>query len=268
VRAFISYAKADVEAVSSLHAQIEQLVGDAWIDTKLTGGQEWWDEIVKQIQDRDLFIFAISEGSVRSEACLTELSYAIALGKPVLPVRIDNVDASTFPDPLRRLHFVPFDPATDTPLAAAIIRFLRPPKATKTDVSPPSMPSARSAHDTNTAAEDAREALALVIAPELVVQERVLSMPDDRWGIRIENVSEHPAVDIKASVTRFDGKLLGGQIPDLQPSRGWFIDLGYDIIVDEREKCAQAVELRYSDVRRIAHYELLWPDEEEARRLR
>jgi hypothetical protein len=69
----------------------EDLVGfdhEPWMDKELTGGQDWWSEVLKRIRDCDLFIFAVSHASVTSEACDREYEYAAALGKPVLPVTV------------------------------------------------------------------------------------------------------------------------------------------------------------------------------------
>lgn len=59
-----------------------------WLDQELHGGDTWWQTILKQIQDADVFVFALSNHSQRSKPCRAELDYARALGIPVLPVQI------------------------------------------------------------------------------------------------------------------------------------------------------------------------------------
>src|SRR5262249_39109478 len=48
----------------------------------------------------DLFLFALSPDSVRSRPCQAELAYAVALKRPILPVRVRDVNEQLAPDPI------------------------------------------------------------------------------------------------------------------------------------------------------------------------
>lgn len=85
-RVFISYSHLDMAVVEHLERDLDSLGCDVWCDRELSGGQRWWDGILESIRQCDVFVFAISEAAVRSEACGRELAYATALGKSVLPV--------------------------------------------------------------------------------------------------------------------------------------------------------------------------------------
>ena len=83
---FVSYSRRDAEAVATLVSDLKNFEHRAWMDRDLTGGQRWWDEVLRNIREADLFVFALSAHSASSKACMSELDYAVALGKPVLPV--------------------------------------------------------------------------------------------------------------------------------------------------------------------------------------
>ena len=85
---FVSYSHVDAEIVGRLERDLEGLGWTAWCDRELSGGQRWWDGILDNIRQCDVFVFAMSTSSLRSAACQRELEYAGALGKPVLPVLV------------------------------------------------------------------------------------------------------------------------------------------------------------------------------------
>ena len=105
---FLSYAHEDAERVDDLRRDLEDLVGQVWLDRSLTGGQLWWDEILVQLRGCRLVVLAVSQDSLRSEACLAEVSYAVALQRPLLAVHIDESDLSAAPEHVRRTHVVDF----------------------------------------------------------------------------------------------------------------------------------------------------------------
>ena len=105
---FLSYAHEDVEHVDDLRRDLEDLVGQVWQDRSLTGGQLWWDEILAQLRTCNLVVLAVSQASLRSEACLAEVRYAVALQRPLLAVHIDEFDLSAAPEEVRRTHVVAY----------------------------------------------------------------------------------------------------------------------------------------------------------------
>ena len=81
---FVSYARADRDTASELACDIEQTNRTVWLDPELTGGQFWWDDVLSRIRACQLFVFVLSDKSLRSLSCITQYHYAVALNRPVL----------------------------------------------------------------------------------------------------------------------------------------------------------------------------------------
>lgn len=89
---FISHSGRDSDAAQLLLGDIEDGGHDAWLDhVDLKHGDVWWSKILEQIRACDVFVFAVSDNSLRSDPCNRELDYAEALGLPILPVQIGRV---------------------------------------------------------------------------------------------------------------------------------------------------------------------------------
>lgn len=91
MKVFISYSSDDDVAVRSLADDLARARQQVWLDHELGGGDAWWPEILTQIRESAVFVFALSDSSLRSKPCLAELDYAEALGLPILPVQIGQV---------------------------------------------------------------------------------------------------------------------------------------------------------------------------------
>ena len=109
VTVFLSYSRDDAEIVSVLAEDIRSLGHAAWLDRELTGGQRWWDHILEEIRDCDAFVTSVSTSAIDSRACRSEYEYAVALGKPILPVIVQGgVADSLMPPELAALHRVDY----------------------------------------------------------------------------------------------------------------------------------------------------------------
>jgi len=109
---FISHARQDKDAVELLRRDIESAQRQVWIDGRLTGGQAWWATILEQIRGTELFVFALSSSSLRSNPCMAELRYALALGRPVLPVRVRSIDPRLAPPEIANAQIVDYTSRT------------------------------------------------------------------------------------------------------------------------------------------------------------
>jgi hypothetical protein len=116
---FVSYAGKDRAAIQPLLDGMSRLNYEVWVDRRLRGGQDWWEEILAQIQACDGLVAPISPSLLASEACTSERKYARDLAKPVLPVMVVQVPKGTIPADLAKLQIVDYT----TPGAEAAFEF-------------------------------------------------------------------------------------------------------------------------------------------------
>ena len=105
---FISYARGDSTLVKLIRQDIERPRVAVWYDSRLYGGQDWWDEILHQIELCDVFLYVLSNRSIRSKACETELAYAVALERFIVGVQVDSVPISYAPEVIARSQVVDY----------------------------------------------------------------------------------------------------------------------------------------------------------------
>lgn len=104
-RVFVSYSRQNLDVVNQLIKDLKAVGVDAWHDQTLTGGQRWWDDILANIREREIFMFALSPDSLDSEACKSELGYVEKLGKTILPVVVsDGVNLNLLTHPLSEIQ--------------------------------------------------------------------------------------------------------------------------------------------------------------------
>ncbi len=108
MKLFVSYSTRDADVVAALHADLERFGHEVWRDVKLIGGQAWWDRICSQLQWCDAVVFAISPSSVLSRFCESEVQYAQALKRPLLPVMVVEAALGTAPLPVQMTNVVPY----------------------------------------------------------------------------------------------------------------------------------------------------------------
>jgi TIR domain len=102
---FVSYSRNDLDIVTQLIHDVQAVGINIWHDQTLTGGQRWWDNILANMRECDIFVFALSPESWDSEACKSELSYAVQLGKPILPVLVsDGININLLSPPLDEIQ--------------------------------------------------------------------------------------------------------------------------------------------------------------------
>jgi hypothetical protein len=125
---FLSYAHEDIGMVEALVRDLEELGDPVWYDKSIAGGQEWWNEILRQIRECRLFVLAVSKYSLGSEACVSEWDYAAAVARPQLTMRLGQTDMVGAPPAIKRnqyIDYVPDDVDTVRKLAKAL-RFVPP----------------------------------------------------------------------------------------------------------------------------------------------
>src|SRR5690349_12401412 len=89
MKIFISYAHADTDSVLALAQAFD--VHDVWYDNRLNVGQEWWNEIERQIAACHCFVAILSPESMASEYCQKELAVAGKLQKAIAPIMVKRM---------------------------------------------------------------------------------------------------------------------------------------------------------------------------------
>jgi hypothetical protein len=108
-RVFVSYSRNNLGAITQLIKHGKDVGIEMWYDQALTGGQRWWDNILANIRDCDIFVFALSPESWDSEACKSELAYVAQLGKPIIPVLIsDGISLNLLSPPLSEIQITDY----------------------------------------------------------------------------------------------------------------------------------------------------------------
>ncbi len=88
-----------------------------WVDTEdVPPASEWREELAEGIRSAHTFVFLLSSKSVRSEFCRWELAQAVAFGKRIIPLVLEDViDA---PEPLTARQYIFIRPSDDFDNAA------------------------------------------------------------------------------------------------------------------------------------------------------
>jgi TIR domain/Interferon-induced transmembrane protein len=144
-RIFISYSRKSRTIADSLANDLVALGEDVWFDEDLSGGQAWWNEILKQIRVCDFFVFVLDPDSLNSAACKSEYQYAADLGKPILPILVsDHVSAGLLPLALSQIQYVDYrvqDRKAALLLARAMSTIPAPPPLPNPLPAPPEVPT-------------------------------------------------------------------------------------------------------------------------------
>lgn len=101
MKIFISYAHDDTSRILEFQRALE--IHEVWFDHQLSVGQEWWNEIERQIGASHCFMLLLSPKSMQSEYCQKELDLAMRLEKPIAPVMIE---AMAIPEHLSRFQVI------------------------------------------------------------------------------------------------------------------------------------------------------------------
>lgn len=109
LRVFLSYARESQAVARSLAEDLGSLGHAVWFDQSLTGGQSWWNEILSQIRDCDVFVVLLSPESLDSTACTRERHYASSLQRNIVPVRIsESVGFDSLPPALASIQYLDY----------------------------------------------------------------------------------------------------------------------------------------------------------------
>jgi formylglycine-generating enzyme required for sulfatase activity len=86
---FISYSRDDSAWTYEFWRALRDNTNHpVWIDQRILPAADWWRSILDAVDDCDCFVMVLTPKSVESIYCLAELGYALARGKPVLPLML------------------------------------------------------------------------------------------------------------------------------------------------------------------------------------
>ena len=123
MKIFITYSRTNKEPVISLANDLEELGHQVWYDQEINGGQSWWDNILSNIRDCEVYLYAITQPALDSTACKRELDYAKALNKTALPVLVDKaVSIAIIPRYLSNVQYVEYTGTGDKGTVFALLR--------------------------------------------------------------------------------------------------------------------------------------------------
>ena len=82
-----------------------------WLDrSDIVGGKRWRAAIEQALQECDAVVFMISQAALQSDEVYKELARALELGKPIVPLRLDEAPLfGWFNDKLGALQHIAFD---------------------------------------------------------------------------------------------------------------------------------------------------------------
>lgn len=84
---FISYSHRDEKFAEIIQKRLIQFGQRVWIDwERVLVASDWISEVQRGIETADVFIFVVSQYSLRSTHCNMEINYAMAHKKLIFPV--------------------------------------------------------------------------------------------------------------------------------------------------------------------------------------
>ena len=104
---FITYAHVDRFLVKSQIVEVLRHANhDVWFDERLIAAQDWKQQLQIAIADSDALLYAMTPESVASDWCQWELSKAVELDKPIIPVLLQS--RTPIPIALSNIQYVDF----------------------------------------------------------------------------------------------------------------------------------------------------------------
>ena len=88
---FVSYAHAD-GAVMPIIEALDREGYRVWYDEGIQAGSSFPDYIANRLHDCECVLICVSRSSIASGWCRNEVDYALELGKPMLPVYLEDVE--------------------------------------------------------------------------------------------------------------------------------------------------------------------------------
>jgi hypothetical protein len=104
VKTFISYSRTDSKFANFLESELQRRGYSLWRDqTDIIAGQNWEKMINRAIEICSHFIIILSPNSINSQEVKRELSVAINLSRPIIPILIADCE---IPSEISRINYI------------------------------------------------------------------------------------------------------------------------------------------------------------------
>lgn len=191
MKIFVSYARANKDTVLALLPVLKS--HEVWIDDRLNIGQDWWDEIERQIAACHCVMFIISPQSLASEYCQKELEFSRKLGKAIAPIVIEKAD---IPDDLRRLQLIEVQDGLHAEAAVALLNGLF--EIERQMFNPLRIPNAQSGQTANQRLSISDLHFVSVSATKRLIYEQILGTKLQFVPIEIDDLQRVDPVEVAA----------------------------------------------------------------------
>lgn len=109
----VSFSRKDEEVVNLINESLTTEKRKVWIDWEaIPPSESFLDEICKAIEGTDCFLFIMSPDSIKSELCNWEITYALAMGKRIIPLVCRDVDTKDVRKEIMLCDWIMFRPGT------------------------------------------------------------------------------------------------------------------------------------------------------------
>jgi hypothetical protein len=88
---FVSYAHEDADLVFPEMQRLNTAGFNVWYDEGIRPGSTWREEVALALTESKLFIYFVTENSVKSENCQQELNFALSRERKILAVHLSAV---------------------------------------------------------------------------------------------------------------------------------------------------------------------------------
>jgi hypothetical protein len=127
-RSFISYSHQDSDKVTAVVTLLKDFGYDFWMDTSnLVGGEDWKRALSDNIKLCDLVLFFVSNASLNSPWCTTEIMLAMHEQKTIIPILLAPIKL-----PLHLAHLQYVDLTINPQNVSALIRAINAQVTSKT----------------------------------------------------------------------------------------------------------------------------------------
>ncbi len=89
---FVSYSHADLQRIEPILRTIIGLGVPIWYDHNIPGGAEWDAVLEDRVQRCCCLVVFLSKAAIQSKWVRREVKYADVLGKPLLPIKLEEVE--------------------------------------------------------------------------------------------------------------------------------------------------------------------------------